>query len=618
MPFFAKFCYKLQEVGPHFTNLSKKLLLGTMKTIFIILLLVKTAFAFEPESCKTVRLADIGWTDVTITTAIAGQLVKALGYEPKISLLSLPVTLSGLKNNDVDIFLGNWMPSQEADIRPFLNEQSIVQVKQNLTGAVYSLAVPQYVFDAGIKSLEDLDKVGKKFKKLIYGVEPGNDGNRLILKMIKDNAFGFRDWKIVESSEQAMLSEVKKAIEQEEYILFLAWSPHPMNLQKISYLSGGDNYFGPNFGAARVFTLSRKDLAKDCPNLNQLFTHLEFSVDMENELMTAILKGQKADEAAKDWLRNNPLVAQNWLLGVTTFNGEPANQALKNYLQNDVEKEQIFRMPLGKMAANGVTYLTSHFSLSFRKFSEKLEAAISELEKALLYVHWGIFISVASLLSLLFHRSFRMVLLVSLGLLLIVNLGLWEEMIQTLLLVTISSLVAMAIGVPLGILSSRYPYFYLGLRPILDLMQTVPTFVYLIPTLMLFGLGIVPGLISTIIFAISAPIRMTYLGIRSVPAELIEASDAFGATKMQRLFKVELPFAKNSLRAGLTQCIMLSLSMVVIAALVGAKGLGTPVVRALNTVDIASGFEAGLAIVILAILLDRSLSRKNIFRKDLK
>ncbi len=149
-------------------------------------------------------------------------------------------------------------------------------------------------------------------------------------------------------------------------------------------------------------------------------------------------------------------------------------------------------------------------------------------------------------------------------------------------------------------------------------MQTVPTFVYLIPTLMLFGLGIVPGLISTIIFAISAPIRMTYLGIRSVPAELIEASDAFGATKMQRLFKVELPFAKNSLRAGLTQCIMLSLSMVVIAALVGAKGLGTPVVRALNTVDIASGFEAGLAIVILAILLDRSLSRKNIFRKDLK
>jgi glycine betaine/proline transport system permease protein len=163
----------------------------------------------------------------------------------------------------------------------------------------------------------------------------------------------------------------------------------------------------------------------------------------------------------------------------------------------------------------------------------------------------------------------------------------------------------MIIGLPIGIYAAHHPTFYKFLQPVLDLMQTVPTFVYLIPTLTLFGLGVVPGLISTIIFAIAAPIRLTYLGISEVPEDILEAGRSFGATKRQILFRIELPAAATSIAAGVTQCIMLSLSMVVIAALVGADGLGKPVVRALNTVDIASGFEAGLAIVLLAILLDR-------------
>jgi glycine betaine/proline transport system permease protein len=194
------------------------------------------------------------------------------------------------------------------------------------------------------------------------------------------------------------------------------------------------------------------------------------------------------------------------------------------------------------------------------------------------------------------HRSISLAVFAALALLLVVNLGFWEATLETLSLVICSTMICVIIGLPLGIAAAHRPWLYTGLRPILDLMQTIPTFVYLIPTLMLFGLGVVPGLISTVIFALPAPIRLTYLGVSSVPRPLVEAGLAFGATRRQLLWKVELPHAMPTIMAGLTQCIMLSLSMVVIAALVGAGGLGKPVVRALNTVNIAQGFEAGLAI----------------------
>jgi ABC-type proline/glycine betaine transport system permease subunit len=194
---------------------------------------------------------------------------------------------------------------------------------------------------------------------------------------------------------------------------------------------------------------------------------------------------------------------------------------------------------------------------------------------------------------------------VAAALLFIMNQGYWLATIETLSLVLVSALLSMLIGVPVGIAAAHHPRFYESLRPVLDLMQTLPTFVYLIPTLVLFGLGVVPGLISTVIFALPAPIRLTHLGISSVPRPLLEAGEAFGATRLQLLWKVELPSASQTIIAGITQCIMLSLSMVVIAALVGAGGLGVPVVRALNTVQVGMGFEAGFAIVLLAIVLDR-------------
>ncbi|MBV7296393.1 choline ABC transporter permease subunit [Enterovibrio paralichthyis] len=263
------------------------------------------------------------------------------------------------------------------------------------------------------------------------------------------------------------------------------------------------------------------------------------------------------------------------------------------------------KIPLGDYMETVVDWLTDNAAGFFDAVSISLEWLILSLVDLMQWFPPFVPIALTAGIAWLLHRRISLVVFVVTALLLILNLGYWTEMIETFVLVLTATTLSVLIGVPMGILAAHRPWLYTFMRPVLDLMQTIPTFVYLIPTLVLFGLGVVPGLISTIIFAIAAPIRLTYLGIRSVPEELIEAGKAFGATPSKLLFKVELPAAMPNIMAGITQCIMLSLSMVVIAALVGADGLGKPVIRALNTVNISQGFEAGLAIVLVAIILDR-------------
>lgn len=263
------------------------------------------------------------------------------------------------------------------------------------------------------------------------------------------------------------------------------------------------------------------------------------------------------------------------------------------------------KLPLGSWMEAFVDWLTLNASGFFDAISISLEWLILSVVDFIQWFPPSALMAVVAGIAWALHRSVPLVMFVVASLLLILNLGYWQEMIETLVLVLTATSLSIMFGIPIGILAAHKPWIYTILRPILDLMQTIPTFVYLIPTLVLFGLGVVPGLISTIIFAIAAPIRLTYLGISRVPEELIEAGRAFGATPFKLLYKVELPAAMPNIMAGVTQCIMLSLSMVVIAALVGADGLGKPVIRALNTVNISQGFEAGLAIVLVAIMLDR-------------
>jgi glycine betaine/proline transport system permease protein len=266
-----------------------------------------------------------------------------------------------------------------------------------------------------------------------------------------------------------------------------------------------------------------------------------------------------------------------------------------------------YKIPVGKMAKTIFDWMKDNLSPLFDAISTVMEAMIEGILWLLQAPHPLILVALFVGLTWYLQRSWKVCLGVLIGFLFILNQGYWEETTESLTLILSACVVCMGVGVPIGIAAAHRPRLYTAMVPILDLMQTLPTFVYLIPAIVFFGLGMVPGLIATVIFVLPAPIRLTHLGVSSTPMALLEAATAFGATPKQRLWKVELPWAMPQIMAGLNQTIMLSLSMVVIAALVGANGLGVPVVRALNSVNTALGFESGFIIVVVAILLDRML-----------
>jgi glycine betaine/proline transport system substrate-binding protein len=567
----------------------------------------------EPPSCQDVRLSDIGWTDVTAMTALTGVLLEQQGYRPQITVLSVPVTYASMKRKDIDAFMGNWMPSMEADRKPYVDDGSVEVLGPNLTGAKYTLAVPAYTYEAGLRDFADIGKFAAALDHTLYGIEPGNDGNRLVLGMIRNDTYGLGSFKLLESSEQGMLAEVERAIHAHRPIVFLGWAPHPMNLRfDMRYLTGGDAVFGPNFGGATIYTNVRAGYAQQCPNVVRLVRNLHFNLDIENELMSAVLDQHRdPHQAAADWLAAHPAVRAQWLQGVASFGGAAgiAASAPASTGHGWLERLELaivqHKIPVGDSMDAFITTVKAHGGALFNGIAEVVHFGVDGLTRLLESVPGPVLILGIALLIWLWRRSPWLAGFVALALLFIMNQGYWVATLETLSLVAFAAAASTLIGVPIGIAAAHRPWLYALMRPVLDLMQTLPTFVYLIPTLVLFGLGVVPGLISTVIFALPAPIRLTHLGVSSVPSALLEAGQAFGATRWQLLWKIELPAAAPSILAGITQCIMLSLSMVVIAALVGAGGLGVPVVRALNTVQIGMGFEAGIAIVLLAVILDR-------------
>ena len=310
----------------------------TKKTVAasaVSLLAFNAYAAVEPQQCENVRFADVGWTDITATTAITTELLKGLGYQTKTDLLSVPVTYSSMANGDIDVFLGNWMPTMEGDIAKYREAGTVETVRANLEGAKYTLAVPKYVYDAGVKSFADLAKHADKFKDRIYGIEPGNDGNRLIQSMIDSDAFGLKDFSLVESSEAGMVSQVSRAARRNQWIVYLGWAPHPMNSNvEMEYLDGGDDFFGPNYGGANVYTNVRANYLSECSNVGQLLQNLEFSLEMENELMEAILnQNVQPNKAAQQWLNSNPQQVEAWLKNVKTLKGDSAQDAVSAYLK---------------------------------------------------------------------------------------------------------------------------------------------------------------------------------------------------------------------------------------------------------------------------------------------
>ena len=306
------------------------------KSILVAVSLLSTApaFAAEPESCKSVRFSDVGWTDITSTTAVADTLLRALGYDTKIDILSVPVTYTGLANGDIDIFLGNWMPTMEGDIAPYREAGTVDTVRANLEGAKYTLAVSSKLAEEGLTDFSKIKDFGDELDHKIYGIEPGNDGNRLIQEMIENDTFGLGDFTLVESSEQGMLAQAARAERQGKGIVFLGWEPHPMNANlKMTYLTCGDDIFGPDFGGATVYTNTRAGYVEECPNVGRFLQNLGFTLEMENQIMGAILDdGETPETAAATWLGENPDVIGPWLEGVTTFDGGDAMAAVNKEL----------------------------------------------------------------------------------------------------------------------------------------------------------------------------------------------------------------------------------------------------------------------------------------------
>ena len=311
----------------------------TLKTaLWAAMLLLLSAMplqAAEDAACRTVRLADVGWSDIAATTGLASVVLEGMGYKPTVTVASIPITFAGLKNRQIDVFLGYWSPNMAPVADPFVKAGQIkVLEPANLVGAKYSLAVPDYLYDKGLKTFADITRFEKDLQGRIHGIEPGNDGNALIAGMIRDDKFGLKRFKLVESSEAGMLMEAQRLIHGKKAVLFLAWEPHPMNLQmKMRYLAGGDEIFGPNLGEAKVYTVINPGYEARCPNVAAFLKNLQFSTDIVNQVMSPILERGKPEAAARQYLRKNPAVLNQWLRDVKTFTGQDAltevNAALK-------------------------------------------------------------------------------------------------------------------------------------------------------------------------------------------------------------------------------------------------------------------------------------------------
>lgn len=298
----------------------------------MLLMVAGAAQAGEPENCKQVRMAEPGWNDLAFTTGVASVLLEGLGYETKSDVLGVEIIYASLKNKDLDVFLGYWDPAMQVYYASYRDDGSVETIKQNLEGAKYTFAVPQYVYDAGVHDFADLANQADKFGRKMYGIEPGS--NTIMEQIIKENRFGLGDWELVESSEQGMLQQVKKTVRKQEWILFQGWAPRPMNTEiPMAYLSGGDEWYGPNYGGATVYTQVRKGYVAECPNVGKLLDNLTFTLAIENEGMGYLINDAMAPkDAARKAIAAHPDLLGVWLAGVTTFDGKDGLAALKDTL----------------------------------------------------------------------------------------------------------------------------------------------------------------------------------------------------------------------------------------------------------------------------------------------
>ncbi|MEX0449976.1 choline ABC transporter substrate-binding protein [Spiribacter sp. 221] len=294
-----------------------------------------TAMASEPESCQSVGLANVNWTGVTIKSEVMQYLLDTMGYETELTTASVPIAFQSVAEGQRDLFLGLWLPTQESMIRPYLDDDEIERVTANLEGAKYTLAVPEYVWQAGVRDFANLDEYSDEFDSRIYGIEAGNDGNAAIQAMIDDGAFSLDDWELMESSEAGMLTQVQRSVPREDWVVFLGWAPHPMNINiDMRYLTGGDDYFGPNQGGATVYTVATEGYTERCTNVGRLLDQYAYSVEEQSQAGGYVINDDMTPlEAGQALIEEQPALLSRWLDGVTMADGDgDALTAVRNDL----------------------------------------------------------------------------------------------------------------------------------------------------------------------------------------------------------------------------------------------------------------------------------------------
>lgn len=298
----------------------------TMALAAVATLALATAQAAEPQSCRSVGMANVNWTGVSVKSHLVKNMLTALGYDVELTTASVPIAFQAVASGERDVFLGLWLPTQQKMIKPYLDDGEIEKITTNLEGAKYTLAVPAYVYEAGVKNFSDLDGYRDRFGGRIYGIEAGNDGNLLIRKMIEDDAYGLGDWELMASSEAGMLTQVRRSVRRDKWVVYLGWAPHPMTRNiDMRFLHGGEDYFGPNQGGATVHTIATSGYAERCTNVARLLRQFQVSVD-DQSLMGDYVLNDDMDygPAAEAFVRKRPQRLETWLDGVTTADGESA------------------------------------------------------------------------------------------------------------------------------------------------------------------------------------------------------------------------------------------------------------------------------------------------------
>lgn len=311
-----------------------------LRKFFILIALFATVFCFTPgaQAGQKVKIASVGWTGVTIKTELAVTILNSLGYDAENVMVSVPIAFKAMATGEADAFMGNWMPSMASIATPYFEDGSVLKYSANMPGAQYTLAVPSYCAEGGLRNFSDIAKFGDKLDWKIYGIEAGNDGNQIIQAMIDNDMFGLGKFTLVPSSESGMLAQVRSYAKEGRWIVFLGWAPHSMNERiDMTYLKGSTaDTFGPNDGMATVWTNIRKGFDKSHPNVAKLLKNMTFPISMMNQIMTTLHKDSTIDpkDAGMEWVRANPEIYKQWLEGVTTADGKPGMEAFEQYLSS--------------------------------------------------------------------------------------------------------------------------------------------------------------------------------------------------------------------------------------------------------------------------------------------